>query len=75
MWRIGFAIIALQDLFVSTCIFLPAVKPTGHKTVRVVTVVAVGDYFEVMTSKVKVNLFFLKAKLLFFCLRSPYPIL
>ncbi len=31
--------------------FLPAAKPTGHRTVRVVVVVVVGggDYFEVMT--------------------------
>ena len=32
------------------CVFLPAAKPSGHRTVRVVVVVVVGgDYFEVMT--------------------------
>ncbi len=35
--------------------FLPAAKQSGPRTVRVVAVV---DYFEVMTSKVKVNSFF-----------------
>ncbi len=40
-------------------LFLPAAKPTGHRTVRVVVVG--GDYFEVTTLKgrpmVKVNFF------------------
>ncbi len=31
--------------------FLPEAKPTGHRTVRVVVAVVVGDYFEVTTSK------------------------
>ena len=39
--------------------FLPAAKPTGHRTMRVIVVVVVivvgGDYFEVMTLKTKVN--------------------
>ncbi len=35
---------------------LPAAKPTGHRTVRIVVFV-VGDYFEVMTSKSKVTFF------------------
>ncbi len=38
--------------------FLPAAKPTGHGTVRVVVVVGEGDYFEIMTLKFKVNFFF-----------------
>ena len=37
--------------------FLPAAKPTDHRTVRVVVVVIIvvvgGDYFEVMTLKVQ----------------------
>ena len=33
------------------CRSLPASKPTGHRTVRVVVVVG-GDYFEVLTLKV-----------------------
>ncbi len=53
--------------------FLPAVKPTGNRSVRVVVVV--GDYFEVMTSRVKVNPFFGQGQVTFFCLCSPYPIL
>ncbi len=41
--------------------FSPSEKPTSHGKVRVVVVV---DYFEVMTSKVTVNSFLLKAELL-----------
>ncbi len=34
-------------------LFLPAAKPTGHRTVRVVVVG--GDYFEVMTLKLTLS--------------------
>ncbi len=55
-------------------VFLPAAKPTGHRTVRVVVVVVVvgGDYFEVMTFKAKVNFFWSRSTLLFF-LHSVFP--
>ncbi len=39
-------------------LFLPAAKPPGHRTVRVVVVVGGGDNFNVMTLKAKVTFFF-----------------
>ena len=48
---------------------LPAVKPTGNRSVRVV----VGDYFEVMTSKVKVNPFFSQSQVAFFAFAPHIP--
>ncbi len=30
-------------------VLLPAAKPAGHRKVRIVAVVGVADYFEVMT--------------------------
>ncbi len=51
---------------------LPAAKPTGHRTVRVivvvVVVVVVGDYFEVMTLKVDHGQGQLKVNFPFFAL-------
>ncbi len=52
--------------------FLPAAKPTGHRTVRVV-VVGGGDYFEVMTLKAKVNFFWPKSTSLFFSILFSHP--
>ncbi len=53
--------------------FLPAAKPSGHRTVRVVVVVVVvgggGDYFEVMTLELTLSqgqLFLVEVTFIFF---------
>ncbi len=47
--------VSTQPLLKTACFktFLPAAKPTGHRTVRAVVGVVGGDYFEVMHGLLK----------------------